>query len=108
MYAHVASEAAHPGKLRVVLVEDNEVNQMVAKAVLAKHGHRVRVAANASVLSTLVPAAVCAGRLIDPSSRRPDERWRTELPPLPTATTTALALPLLRRYGYPTLARKVA
>ncbi|MFE0527725.1 sulfotransferase [Micromonospora parva] len=39
---------------------------------------------------------------------RPDDRWRTELPPLPTATTTALALPLLRRYGYPTLARKVA
>jgi hypothetical protein len=39
---------------------------------------------------------------------RPDERWRTELSPLPSAITTGLALPLLRRYGYPILARKVA
>ncbi|GGL05946.1 hypothetical protein Sme01_56120 [Sphaerisporangium melleum] len=32
---------------------------------------------------------------------RPDERWRTELPSRHTLTATALAFPLLARYGYP-------
>jgi hypothetical protein len=32
---------------------------------------------------------------------RPDERWRTELPIRATAVATAVAAPLLRRYGYP-------
>ncbi|MFC7386055.1 sulfotransferase [Sphaerisporangium rhizosphaerae] len=32
---------------------------------------------------------------------RPDERWRTDLPARHTVTATALALPLLPRYGYP-------
>jgi two-component system sensor histidine kinase/response regulator len=41
-----ASGAVAPRALTILLVEDNEVNQMVAKAVLAKHGHRVEVAAN--------------------------------------------------------------
>ncbi|GIH09807.1 sulfotransferase family protein [Rhizocola hellebori] len=36
---------------------------------------------------------------------RPDERWRTELPLGHSAVSTALALPLLRRYRYPLLAR---
>lgn len=36
---------------------------------------------------------------------RPDERWRTELPRRDAAVTTALALPLLRRYHYPLLPR---
>jgi len=36
---------------------------------------------------------------------RPDERWRTELPLTHSAVSTALALPLLRRYRYPLLAR---
>jgi hypothetical protein len=36
---------------------------------------------------------------------RPDERWRTELPLGHSAVSTVLALPLLRRYSYPLLAR---
>jgi hypothetical protein len=32
---------------------------------------------------------------------RPDERWRTELPVRAAAVATAVAAPLLRRYGYP-------
>jgi hypothetical protein len=31
---------------------------------------------------------------------RPDDAWRTGLPAVPALTTTALALPRLRRYGY--------
>jgi len=38
--------ATGPRALSILLVEDNQVNQMVAKAVLAKHGHRVEVAVN--------------------------------------------------------------
>lgn len=36
---------------------------------------------------------------------RPDERWRAELPAAHSAVSTALALPLLRRYRYPLRAR---
>jgi signal transduction histidine kinase/CheY-like chemotaxis protein len=35
-----------PNKLRVLLVEDNAVNQKVALHILQKHGHRVTVAGN--------------------------------------------------------------
>jgi PAS domain S-box-containing protein len=39
-----ASEAAKPNNLRVLLVEDNAVNQMLAMAILKKAGHRVDLA----------------------------------------------------------------
>ncbi|MDG4785122.1 sulfotransferase [Micromonospora sp. WMMD1102] len=39
---------------------------------------------------------------------RPDERWRTELPAGHAAVSTALALPLLRRYRYPLRAKGAA
>ncbi|OLB78468.1 MAG: sulfotransferase family protein [Actinobacteria bacterium 13_2_20CM_2_71_6] len=38
---------------------------------------------------------------------RPDERWRTDLAPRHVAVATGIALPLLRRYDYPVLRRRV-
>ena len=38
---------------------------------------------------------------------RPDERWRSELAPRHVAVATGIALPLLRRYDYPVLRRRV-
>jgi hypothetical protein len=37
---------------------------------------------------------------------RTDERWRAELPAPAAAVATAVAMPLLRRYGYPLVARR--
>jgi CheY-like chemotaxis protein len=55
--AHVIADFAQPEakrRLRILLAEDNRVNQMVAVHVLKKHGHEVTVAGNGQeVLSAL-------------------------------------------------------
>ena len=39
-------ELAQPGNLRILLAEDNHVNQLVARALLLKDGHKVDIANN--------------------------------------------------------------
>jgi PAS domain S-box-containing protein len=42
----VAAQPGRPRSLRVLLAEDNKINQKFATALLAKDGHRVRIAEN--------------------------------------------------------------
>jgi hypothetical protein len=59
-------------------------------------GTTVRLRANHTVSGN--PSRFVTG----PVALRPDERWRTDQPLRPRLVTTAIAAPLLRRYGYST------
>jgi CheY-like chemotaxis protein len=52
-------EARQPG--RILLVEDNKVNQMVARQLLERHGHTVVVANNGREALAILDAASFAG-----------------------------------------------
>jgi CheY-like chemotaxis protein len=43
---HTIDEALRPGSLKILLVEDNRINQKVASGILANQGHRVEIAEN--------------------------------------------------------------
>ncbi|MEP7305977.1 MAG: hypothetical protein ABJA98_10710 [Acidobacteriota bacterium] len=68
---------------RILLVEDNSLNQLVAKRLLEKRGHIVVVAANGRAALAILEDASCAG-----------VRWRAdghpgERPVIPAAAVTA-------------------
>lgn len=56
---HSLREARQPG--RILLVEDNRVNQLVARRLLEKRGHTVMVANNGREALAILDDAACAG-----------------------------------------------
>jgi CheY-like chemotaxis protein len=62
---HTLDEAALPRSLRILLVEDNRINQKVTSAILTRQGHRVEIAENGEQALTTLAAADFDAVLMD-------------------------------------------
>ncbi len=62
---HTLDEAALSRSLRILLVEDNRINQKVTSAILTRQGHRVEIAENGEQALTALTAADFDAVLMD-------------------------------------------
>ncbi|UCV02675.1 response regulator [Dechloromonas denitrificans] len=62
---HTLDEAALPRSLRLLLVEDNRINQKVTSAILTRQGHRVEIAENGEQALIALAAADFDAVLMD-------------------------------------------